>query len=223
MRVTRPLARGDGRRKALQDIVAGSVMETFVAAPAFVLAALGLVGVLPAFFTAIATIAVGAGLLFAGTGVAARYADMAPEMGDTPVHAAELNGGMTAEFTAGVSGITLGILALLHVSPSVLLASAIVVFGAGLLLGAGVTSRINALRAEYAAADGGAHRLAREAVATAVCTEALVGIGAAALGALALEGIAWMPLIPVALLGVSGTLLLGGTATWGRARAALRR
>jgi hypothetical protein len=209
-------------RKALKDIATGSAFETFTGVGAVALAILGLAGVVPLGFAAIGTIVIGAGLLFAGAGVAVRYAEVAPEIGREPGHTAELSGGMTAEFVAGVAGIALGILALLAVAPYILTASAMIVFGAGLLLGAGVMSRVNAVPAEDDPTGQPRRRLAREAVSAAAGAQALVGIGAAVLGILALNAVAPLTLILVAVLGVGAVMLLGGTAVWGRSLNALR-
>lgn len=209
-------------RKALRDIATGSAFETLTGLGAVVLAILGLAGVVPLIFAAIGTIAIGVGLLSAGAGVAVRYADMASEIGGDPAHNAALSGGMTAEFVAGVAGIALGILALLTVAPYILTGSAMIVFGAGLLLGAVLMSRVNAVPTQEEQSGQPRSRVAREAVSAAAGTQALVGVGAVVLGILALSAVDPLTLILVAVLGVGAAMLFGGTAIWGRSLNALR-
>jgi hypothetical protein len=210
-------------RKVWESVATGSVTELVAGVGALGLAILGLAGVLPNLLAAIATIAVGAGLLFAGFGVAARYADVSVEIGDQPAQNTELTGGMIAEFVAGAAGIVLGILALLGTVPLILLSSAAIVFGAGLLLSAGVTSRLNGLTLEHAAPTERGRRLSREAVTAAAGLQALVGIGAVVLGILAVVGMVPLTLVLVALVSLGAAMLLGGTAIWGRSLNALRR
>ena len=47
---------------------------------------------------------------------------------------AEVGGGITAEFRAGLSGITLGVLALLGIQPVTLMAIALIVYGSALIM-----------------------------------------------------------------------------------------
>jgi hypothetical protein len=210
-------------RRVWESVASGSFTEMIAGGGALALAIVALAGVLPSVLAAIATIVVGAGLLFAGLGVAARYAEVSVEIGDEPAENTELTAGMTAEFVTGAAGIVLGILALLGTVPAILLPVAAIVIGAGLLLSAGVTSRLNGLTLERVATSEGGRRLAREAVTAAAGTQALVGIGATVLGILALVGTAAMTLILVALLSLGSAMLLGGTAVWGKAVRGMRR
>lgn len=118
--VDRPVAAPPAHSKRTTGAV-----EALCAVAGIVLAIIGLAGA-SRFFDAIADIVVGAAFLFEvwtvlGTGGRDR--------------------GVWAERVAGWAGVVLGILALLHLAPTVLAPIAVIVFGAGLVLGMGLLSR----------------------------------------------------------------------------------
>lgn len=76
---------------------------------------------------AIAVIGVGVILLFQGANVVLRYSELLYEAGaSSKVHPSEVSRGITAEFLAGVTGIVLGILALLRIVPMTLMSVAVI-------------------------------------------------------------------------------------------------
>jgi len=98
-------------REATISIVAGgSFAEAIGGIGAVVLAILGLVGVMPEDMAAIATLAVGVALLFQGIAVATRFSNLFSQTGKSLADAAELGGGMGAEFLGGAAGGILGVL-----------------------------------------------------------------------------------------------------------------
>lgn len=194
--------------------------ETIGGAGAVVLAILALAGLLPAYLAAIATIAVGAALLFEGAAVAGRYRDLLKRVSENEIQSTELGGGVSAESLGGLAGIALGILALLGVAPMALMSVAMIVLGGALLLSAGATSRLNHLRMGKNASPM-AQLVAREAVSTAAGTQVLAGAGAIVLGILAVQGIASLVLVDVAALALGASVLLSGTALGGKMIAAL--
>jgi hypothetical protein len=197
-------------------LAGGSTVEAVGGAAALVLAILGLAAVLPETLAAVATIAIGVALLAEGTAIAARYAKILAGTELGRIGAAELGGGMSAEFLGGAAGIVLGLLALLGVASMTLEAVAAIVFGGALLFGSAATSKLDAL-----ASRSEARTAAREAVVAASGAEVMVGLGSAVLGILALVGLAPATLTLVALLGVGTAIVLSGTAITARMAALL--
>ncbi len=203
--------------RSARVVAGGSVLELVGGAGAAVLAVLALAGVLPLAFAAIATIAVGAALLFEGGSIVSRYAQLEAETArDTRLSNTSLGSGMAAESLGGIAGIVLGILALLGVSPVVLLASAAIAVGAALLVGTEAVSRLNALEIQGGQEPDRAHRITRQAVTAASGGQVLAGIGAAVLGILALLSIEPLTLVLVALLTLGVSSLLSGSALSGK-------
>jgi hypothetical protein len=204
--------------RTAEIVGAGSIAEAVGAAAAIVLAILGLAGTLPLTMASVATIALGAALLFEGGAIAARYKRLLAETiapGERRRGRFELGGGVTAETVAGIAGIVLGILALLDVMPLLLTAVAVIVFGAALLFGSAATARLNAIAGEEAYARD-KRRVVHEAVAVAAGGELIIGVGALVLGILALLAFEPLTLILVGLLGLGFAALAGGTALGAR-------
>lgn len=207
--------------KTLIELISGSVAAGVAGIGAAVLAILGLTGIFPLTLVCVATIAVGVALVFRGFSVAAKFSTLLRETeSPTKTQKAELGGGMTAESLGGIAGVALGILALLNVSPMILVSAATIVFGAAVLLGSGVDFRLNTIES---AMDGSTSRiLAHEAVALSADLEMMVGIGAITLGILALVGLTPMTLTLVAMLGLGAVDFLSSTTTGGRLIGVLR-
>jgi hypothetical protein len=208
-------------RRSLEVITSGSAVEALGGAGVVVLTILGLAGVLPTVLVAIATIALGAALVFEGGAIGARYSKLLSETGASPAGAVEIGGGMTAEFFGGAAGITLGLLALLNVAPGTLTAAAVIVFGGALLFGSGTTARLNSM--EVASAEE--HRIRREvwhaAMAGTTGAQVLVGIAGIVLGILALVSISPLMLTLVGLLALGACVLLSGSLVGSAMMAAL--
>jgi hypothetical protein len=213
---------------------AGGLAESIAAIGVVVLSILALAGVLPVTLLAIACIGAGAALVFEGAAVTSRVSTLLAAR--LPTSTAELEGGFAAEVLAGVAGIVLGILALIGVGPLVLPIVAAIVFGAGMLLGSGMRSRLNTLRTErgatYEQAPGAfATPTGTSATATTIENvvfvsaggEMLVGLCVLALGILALLGFDSLVLALIAYLALGGSLLLSGTALGARLLGVLRR
>ena len=203
-------------RHIAESVGSGSAAEIIGGIAAIVLTILGLAHVAPSLMLTIATIAIGAALVFEGGSIAAQYSRIISKTTENSVQAIEMGGGMSAEMVAGIAGIVLGILALLGLDSLTLSASAVIVFGAAMSLGSGMTSRLNDLKIEVSGAHQSAQRVAHEVVSAAAGTQVLVGLAAGVLGILALVGIAPMVLVLVGLLAVGTSLLLSGGAVGGR-------
>lgn len=203
-------------RHVAESVATGSTAEIIGGVAAVVLAILGLAHVAPDFMLTIATIAVGAALVFEGGSIAAEYSKIVASAAEGTLQTAEVGGGMTAEMIGGITGIVLGILALLGLDTMTLSASALIVFGATLALGAGMTSRLADLKIRASGAHETAQKVAHEAVTAAADTQVLAGVAAAVLGILALVGLAPTTLVLIGLLAVGASVLLSGSAVGGR-------
>jgi hypothetical protein len=199
---------------SMEMIGGGATVEAIGGGAAVVLAILGLAGVLPAYMAPIATLAIGAALCVEGGALVARCSRLISRAGGTRSAAAELGGGTSAELLGGGAGVVLGILALLGVAPTILVAAAVVTFGGSLLFGSAATARLNAVT--ETSSETHAQHLAREAVWVAVGAQVLTGFAAVVLGVIALVGLAPMVVSLVALLAVGAAVLLSGSAVGGR-------
>lgn len=182
----------------------GAALEAVAAVGAIVLAILGLADVLPRYLAPIGTIVLGGAFLAEGGVNAARCSRVAGESLTSP----DALGGLTSEVLAGIAGIVLGVLALIGIAPTLLLPIAVIAFGAALVMGGAITSRVST---SYQGAVPG-ERFGRTALLGASGAEVLAGIGACVLGILALIGLSPMTLVLVALLTLGGALFLNGTA-----------
>jgi hypothetical protein len=203
-------------KRAMEFVAGGSLAEGFAGVGAIALSIIGLAGIMTTWMVAIATILVGAALLFEGGAIGARFSSLVSEAGGGRLGALELGGGMTAEFIGGIAGVILGILSLLGVYPMVLVPVAAIVFGSALLLGIGATTRLNDLQIEKACDRQEARHVARAAVRSATGFQVLLGLGSLALGILAVMGMVPMTLSLVAMLGTGFSSLLSGSAISGR-------
>jgi hypothetical protein len=180
------------RGKGLSWVVNGSIMEAFGAIATMALAIVGLAGVFSATMAAIGTIIIGAAILMESDFFGAFWAKAGNQARE--MEALEMP---SAQFIGGLTGIVLGILALLGVASATLLAVAILVYGATFLL-SGVAPTQNGWLAH---ASGG---------------EVLVGLGTLVLGLLAVIGVESLTLVLVALLA------LGAAALFSRSGPAIR-
>jgi hypothetical protein len=185
--------------------------EALASAGVVVLAILGLANVYTNLMLPIAAIVMGFALLVKGGTIASRFGRFVRESGNDRESRLELGAGMSAELLGGAAGITLGVLALIGLSPMTLMEVAALVFGGTLLFGGGETYRISQLRSGN---DNDTGRLAGE---SAGAIEAMAGIAAVVLGILALTGTAHpMTLVLTAFLIVGAATLMSGLAVMGR-------
>jgi hypothetical protein len=166
----------------------GGVVEAVAAAIGMALAIIGLAGAASRVMDAITVIVLGAAFLFERWTMTARAHEGVAPMG----HGESL----TSEAVAGWTGVVLGILALLRLAPTVLTPIAVIVFGAGLALSAGVATR---------------------------SARVLVGLGVTALGILALIRIDPRTLTLIGMLAVGAVLLMTGPAVGSRLHHAVRQ
>ena len=214
------------RQVSMEVVTSGSMIEAVGGFAAIVLAILSFATVAPAYLMPVATIALGMALLFEGGAVAVRYWRLPAEIATGRWASTELAVGMFAEFVAGLVGITLGILALLGIAATTLLSTAVLVFGVALLLGSGLTSRLNRLEfkvGEESPEKESPYRYVRFINRTATGIQVLIGLGATVLGILSLVGIASLTLTMISVLILGCSALLSGTAISSRIMHLLHR
>lgn len=165
----------------------GSMMETIGALATMALAIVGLAGVFSTTLAAIATIVLGAGILVQSGAFSAGAEGEALET--LPM----TSGGLGAEFLSGVTGIVLGILALLEVVPLTLLSVALLMFGAAFLLSSS-SIQFNRTSGYRTNPFGGSGQI-------------MIGLGALVLGILAVIGLSQLTLILAGLLGLGTSVL----------------
>jgi hypothetical protein len=210
------LARSPRTPTTAKTIATGSTGEAFAGAAAVVLAIVALSGTLPTVLTAIGVIAAGAAFLFQGAAIAVRSSNASHAAGGGATGESEMAVGTSTELIGGIGCIVLGILALVGVVPVTLLAVSAIVFGGTLLFGSPAVYRV----AEMGDRDD---NIASQTTIGASGAQALIGMGAATLGILALLGIASMTLVQVAILCVGAGALLGGGAVTSKMVAMLSR
>jgi hypothetical protein len=203
-------------KRAMEFVAGGSLAQGIAGTGAIALSIIGLAGVFTPFMAAIATILVGVALLFEGGAVGARFSTLMHDTGGGRLGAVELGSGMTAEFLGGVAGIILGILSVMGLFPMVLVPVAAIVFGGALLVGTGVTMRLNDLEIERVCDSQESRHVARAAVRSATGVQVLAGLGSIVLGILAVLSMVPMVLALVAMLSVGFSNMLSGSAVTGR-------
>lgn len=190
----------------------GSAVEAIGGIAAVILAILGLAGVLPVYMVAIAAVVVGASLVMEGGATASRFSRTVAEAPEAAAAEGEIGGGVTTEFLGGVAELVLGILALLGLSPEVLIPVAAIVFGGALLLGSGAAARLGSFGWSQQTTDRASRVVAREAASTAAATQGLIGIASIILGILAVVQIQPLTLTLVAMLALGTAILISGAS-----------
>lgn len=187
-----------------------SVAEMVAGGATVILAILGLAHNMPSLMIAVATVAAGLAIMFAGATVTAGFNRLLSVTSARSMQVSWLGGGMSVEFIAGATGIILGVLALLKIAPLVLSAVAVIIYGSALLFGRTAATRLKDLEIEAVEKRVPVQRIAEEAVETAMGTQTLIGIAAIVLGILALVGIQSLVLTLVALLALGVAIVIGG-------------
>ena len=182
-------------------------VEGLAGAAAIVLTILGLAHVAPTLLVAVAVIAVGIALAAHGANVARQYARLVAGRAEL---GAVGGGAWSIEFLAGAGGIILGVLALLQVSPDVLIAVAAIGFGAGITVSSSVSAQL-AVIGTSADANDPLRRIVTESASSASAVQVLAGLSAVVLGILALSGFASITLLLVALLAVGSFAVVNGS------------
>ena len=126
-----------------------SIVELVAGLAVVVLTILGLAEVSPTFLVALATIVFGVGLLLYGTAALSQLNAALARYSASEASLGGISSGWSTVFLAGVAGIVLGILALLGVSSTQLVAIAVIAFGASLLISSNAGMRMRILAAQH--------------------------------------------------------------------------
>jgi hypothetical protein len=204
------------KEKTAKALFGGSLVEIIAGGAALIVAILGLAGMLSEVLLAVAAIAVSVSMLFEGGAIAARFSKLLSETSEGRLDAVKLEAGTSAESVGGVVGLALGILALLGITPLVLVAIAAIVLGGALIVGTGVKTNLNRLEISQTGEQENVEQIAHHALSSAAGVQLLIGLGAVALGILSLVGIEPVVLALVAMLALATSILFSGTAISGR-------
>lgn len=177
-----------------------SIVELIAALAVVVLTILGLAEVSPSFLVAIATIVFGVGLLLYGTAALSQLNVALARFSASETGLGSISGGWSTLFLAGVAGIVLGILALLGVSSTELVAIAAIGFGASLLISSNASMRMRIMGATPTNADPMLARIVGDMATDTTGLQTMAGLAAIVLGILALSGFAPTKLVLIALL-----------------------
>jgi hypothetical protein len=192
-----------------------SLGETGGGIALIVLSILALAKMDPMLLNAIAVILAGIALLIEDRSLLTKYAgalSYAPAYGPGTSTAPD---GVSAGTLAGISGIVLGILAILGIAAATLTAVAIVIFGAAVLFDFAARAQIMALRMVDRESSEQSAKLALTAASSTNTSAMLVGVALITLGILALAGLTTSILVTVALLGLGAYLFLQNAAVAG--------
>ncbi|MBN9161205.1 MAG: hypothetical protein J0I07_09595 [Myxococcales bacterium] len=183
----------------------GSAAEALLGLAAVVLSILALAGMRVLPLTAFAVIAVGVALFFESASVAARSGFE----GTGAVRSVVL-GGTGAETIAAIAAIALGVLAALGIEPLLLLPTAILVLGVGLLF-SGALALVERIRSAIMRAEPDVS----DVTSGLAGLHMLVGAGALVLGVLGLISGAPILLTVIGTLSIGTAVLLSGAALGG--------
>jgi hypothetical protein len=200
----------------------GGAAEALCGLAVIALSIAGLAHAYPALLAAIAVIVFGAGLLCADGAVGTYFSRFSARRGFFAAPAPVVSGGLGAEAVAGIAGIVLGILALVDVAPVVLIAVAVLAFGASVIMGGASRARVamrTVTRFGWTEEESAA---LHEAHTAALGGRALIGLAAVVLGILGIVFVATFPMSSlvlslVALLCLGSGAVLTGSAFGGQA------
>jgi hypothetical protein len=177
-----------------------------------VLAILALAKVDPRLLNAIAVIVAGIALLIEESSFSSKYTGAlwhAPTRGmQTSMASKEISAGTLA----GVSGIVLGILAILGIAAVTLTAVAIVVFGAAIMFDYAARAQTMAWRTMNRESSEQSVRMTFAGASSGNTSAILMGVALITLGILALAGLTSAILVTVSLLGLGAYLFLQNAA-----------
>lgn len=202
---------------AAQRVAYGGLVDAIGGIAAGVLAILGMTGMDPEGMAGIATIVLGAAFLIQAAAITTEYADMLQGASVRGTPGALAGGdGLAAMFIVGTAGVVLGVLALLGIAPTTLVAVAVIAFGGALVLSSGSMRQLHLLRALLPVPLPTAPEvLAGQMASGSAGIQLLTGLSAGVLGILAVAGQSTVLLSLVALLLLGITVLLTGSALSG--------
>ena len=193
----------EGRGLASEAEPLGLLTEGAAGIAVIVLAVIALAGTLSGALASIVTIVVGIGLLVQAFNSAAENSKvMAANAAPIP----DPGGEMVVDGLSGITGIILGVLALVGINAPYLVASALIVFGGALFLSGAISLPPRAW--QRTAASGQTQVVFYHGSAAASGVEILIGIAAIVLGILSLIFVGSWVLALVGFIAVGASLLM---------------
>jgi hypothetical protein len=214
------MAMSEAERMPMAAEHEGSEMELSMATmpgalALIVLSILALAGIYQLLLVSIAVIVAGVVLAADSAALSSQIAAALAAKAGHHIDAGELPSGLNAGVVGGITGLVLGILAILNVAPHTLVAVAAIVFGAAVLFDFAARSHARALRMTTSETPEQSARLALATVSSTSTAALFTGAGLVTLGILALAGITSGVLVAVALLGLGAYVLLEGASMAG--------
>jgi hypothetical protein len=171
----------EGIRQPVKTVFRGSMAESIASGATIVLSLIAPSGVMRDALLAIAVVTAGVAFLVEGGSLPMRFSRARLDKADFGI-------GMTSELFAGMSGVVLGILSLMNLSPMLLLPVAVIVFGGALML-SDITMRLNDIELDGMPVAERFKNIAHEITTAAVGVEFLLGLSAVILGSWDLKDI----------------------------------
>ncbi len=193
----------EGRALATEAEPVGLLTEGAAGIAVIVLSIIALAGTSPGALASIVTIIIGVGLMVQAFNSAA---EQSKAMIANTVAMPDFGGDVMVDLLCGITGIVLGILALVGISAQYLVPAALIVFGGALLLGGAISMRPRS--AQRTTPGGETQVVSYQNSAAAGGMELLVGIAAIVLGILSLIFVASGVLVLVGFLAVGAALLM---------------
>jgi hypothetical protein len=184
----------------------GLLSEGAAGIAAIVLAVIALAGISAPILAAIVTIVIGVGLMVQAFNSAAEGSKAGSAGLATSGQTTEIGGEVMVDCLTGITGIVLGILALVGINAPHLIPVALIVFGGALLLGG--TIQMRPKTAPVMTAPGQVQLVSHQGSAAAGGMEIMVGIAAIVLGILSLIFMSSWVLVLVGFIAVGAALLM---------------
>jgi hypothetical protein len=185
----------------------GLLTEGAAGIAVIVLAIIALAGISAAALISIAAIVIGVGLMVQAFNSAAEHSRIVTANGGTSAQTAEFGGDVMVDCMCGLTGIILGILALVGIGTAHLLPPALIVFGGALLVSGGVSMRPRTLLVSGPGTEATSVTY-HQSSASASGMEILIGLAAIVLGILSLLMTGAWVLVAVGFIAVGAAMLL---------------
>jgi hypothetical protein len=193
-----------------ETVAYGGLVDAVGGIATVVLAIIGLAGVHADVLMPIAVIVFGAALLIQGGTMLSEFASV-PGFASTEQLGAS---GISSVFLVGAGGIVLGVLALIGIAASTLVAVSVIAFGAAVLISSNSVRQLGTLHAAMAGESTGTF-VAGEMASGSAAVQLLAGLTSIVLGILAIVGIQAATLIASALIVLGAAVLLSGSTLTG--------
>jgi len=209
-----------GRRelfaKRMTEEMGVTIDQTIGGLALVILGILALAKIDPMLLNSIAVIVAGVALIIVSAGLGIELSRALVTSTGSTLNSSEMTSGLNAGILGGIAGIVLGILAILGVAETTLIAVALIVFGAAVLFDFVASAQIRALRMMTAESPPLSSHMAMGVASSSNTASMLAGVALVTLGILALSGIAGDILVSVALLSLGAYLFLEGSAVVAR-------